>query len=352
MAIEERGGGVAVLLTGLDTVRPVPASSALAELGSALHVLHGPDHHGQQGWADGIRASMSPRLDEQTAAWAWATHAIRARAFVTVPPTAGDLTAEIAWLRTLPPRELARGLLRPLSASGDVQVAARWARARGDATAVLVDRLVSEPVAAAADFVDFVTGCVEEWFGDEWTRLRQVLSARARLLSDRIEQLGAAAALTGLDPSITAVGVGTVSIAKVQSRRHDLSGRGLTVVASAFVSPHLYVADIPGEPLLLIHPVDPARGPVPSAAQLLRRLDAAANPGRLEVARAIATEPRTAGEIADLWGMDSTLVTRHLRALSAAGLARGTRRGRFVQYRLDLEAVRGIGGDLLMLLLR
>jgi DNA-binding MarR family transcriptional regulator len=59
----------------------------------------------------------------------------------------------------------------------------------------------------------------------------------------------------------------------------------------------------------------------------LRRGSAAAaghrsSPGRLEVARAIATEPRTAGEISALWHIDPTLVNRHLRALAAAGLAR------------------------------
>lgn len=81
-------------------------------------------------------------------------------------------------------------------------------------------------------------------------------------------------------------------------------------------------------------------------------LDAAANSGRLEVARAIATEPRTAGEIAALWDMDATLVNRHLRTLAAAGLARTTRRGRYVSYVLDDAAVRGIGHELLALLLR
>jgi hypothetical protein len=48
---------------------------------------------------------------------------------------------------------------------------------------------------------------------------------------------------------------------------------------------------------------------VPSAADLLRRLGTVAHRGRLEVARAIATEPRTAGEISALWHIDPTLAT-------------------------------------------
>ena len=130
-----------------------------------------------------------------------------------------------------------------------------------------------------------------------------------------------------------------------------MSRRRLLVAPSAFIRPHLYVADVPGQPLLLIHPAD-AGPPMPSVAELLRRLDVVANRGRLEVARAIATEPRTAGEVAALWNIDPTLVNRHLRSLAAAGLAPTTRHGRFVQYRLDVDALHALGTDLVSLLLR
>ena len=66
---------------------------------------------------------------------------------------------------------------------------------------------------------------------------------------------------------------------------------------------------------------------MPSAADLLLRLGIMARRGVLEVARAVATEPRTAGEISALWHIDPTLVNRHLRTLAAAGLARTARRG-------------------------
>jgi hypothetical protein len=46
------------------------------------------------------------------------------------------------------------------------------------------------------------------------------------------------------------------------------------------------------------------------------------------------------------------MANRHLRALAAVGLARTTRRGRFVQYELDLAAVEALGADLAALLLR
>lgn len=147
-----------------------------------------------------------------------------------------------------------------------------------------------------------------------------------------------------MDASVTETRSG-VSVAKLQNTRHDVARRGLAVAPSAFVHPHLYVADVPG------HPVD--AGPsVPSVAGLVTQFETVANRGRLEVARAIATEPRTAGEIAALWHVDPTLVNRHLRALAAAGLATTVRRGRYVQYRLDTSAVERLGSDLVRLLLR
>jgi DNA-binding transcriptional ArsR family regulator len=124
------------------------------------------------------------------------------------------------------------------------------------------------------------------------------------------------------------------------------------VTPSTLIRPHLYVADVPGRPLLIIHPAVQTSDPVPSLSELLKRLEVAAHPGRLEVARAIATEARTAGEIAALWEMDATLVNRHLRALAAAGLAVTARRGRFVQYRLDVTVIDALGTDLVAMLLR
>jgi DNA-binding transcriptional ArsR family regulator len=201
-----------------------------------------------------------------------------------------------------------------------------------------------------AGFLEFLELSWTQWFGAEWARIRPVLAARAREFTDVAGRQGAAAALAGTDAAATATPGGVV-LAKVQSRRHDVSRRGVLVAPSTLIRPHLYVADVPGQPLLIIHPAERG-GPVPSVSELLARLDVAAHPGRLEVARAIATEARTAGEIAALWGMDPTLVNRHLRALAAAGLAATTRRGRFVQYRLDVAVIEALGTDLVAMLLR
>ena len=345
---------MATSITGLGDSgrRPAAVVSAMIEFGSALHVLRDPGHHGADQWAAGVHARMSPRLAAWTRAWWWTAQAIRAAPFVTAGPPGEAFSDRIEVLRGTAATRLAGQLLRPISLNGDTSAAVHWSRSRGAGVAAVVDTLVTRTGQAAADFLEFLGQSWTEWFGAEWARVRPVLAARARQFGDTVETRGAAAALATLDASVSPAASGTgISIAKIQNARHDVSRRGLLVAPSTLIRPHLYVADVPWQPLLLIHPVD-AGPPVRSPAELLRRLDAVANRGRLEVARAIATEPRTAGEIAALWKVDPTLVNRHLRALAAAGLARTVRRGRFVQYQLDDDAVQTLGSELLSLLLR
>lgn len=341
-----------VVLSGLAAVRPVAITSPLTELGCALHVLGDPAHHDAGEWASTVRAAMSARLAEQTERWAWTTQAIRALPFVTPEASSGDLAGEIERLQAGAAADVARGLLRPISPDGDVSAAVRWARSRGPSTTALVESLVNEPATAVAAFAAFLECCRREWFGAEWARLRARLARRAREVGDLVDRAGATDALARLDPSVVPSGRDAVRITKVQNRRHDLTRRGLVCVPSAFIRPHVYVGDVPGRPLLLIHPLDRPPDPVPDVATLMRRLEAVSNLGRLEVARAIATEPRTAGEVAGLWHLEPTLVNRQLRTLAAAGLARTTRRGRFVQYSLNAAAVADLGDELLALLLR
>ncbi|GAA4103372.1 ArsR/SmtB family transcription factor [Nonomuraea soli] len=344
------------VITGLDRCaqagKLLPAVSALTEFGSALHVLRDPGHHGLDEWAGGILTSMSPRLAAWTRSWWWTAQAIRATPFVTPTTSAESFTDRLEHLRALPAQELASQLLRPIAPTGDRQVALRWSRSRGAAVEACVEALARRPQEAAEDFLAFLRSSWQEWFEAEWARIRPVLAGRARRFADLAALQGPGPALAALDSSVEATPTGvTVHIAKVRAARHDVSKRGLVVAPSTFIRPHLYVADVPGRPLLLLHPAD--AGPaVPSAAVVRRRLEALAHQGRLEVARAIATEPRTAGEIAMLWNVDPTQVNRHLRALAAAGLATTARQGRFVRYRLATDVLEELGKDVLSLLLR
>jgi DNA-binding transcriptional ArsR family regulator len=326
-----------VAIVGLSTVSA--AVSPLSELGSALHAVGDPGHHPVD------LPPMSAGLRRRARRWSFTTRAIRATPFVTVWGADDGFAAQLDHLRALPPRRLADQLLRPI---GDTAAALRYGRARG--VGEQIEALVARPGPAVTEFLEFVAESWDAWFAARWPAVRPVLAARTRRFALALTTAGPATALATLDPSITVAGAG-VSIAKVRNGRHDVARRGLVVLPSTLISPHVYVADVPGRPLVLIHPVTPGP-PVPAARDVLRRLTALGNPGRLEVARAIATEPRTAGEIADRWDVDPTLVNRHLRELATAGLARATRRGRFVQYELDAAAVEALGGDVLGLLLR
>lgn len=326
-----------ISITGLGDARLVAVVEPMLELGGALHVLDDPGHHDAAGWADGIRARMSPELAEATREWAWTARAIRSTPFVT----AGGATFAAA-VDGLPVAALAKQLLRPVVGAA--------AASRGP----VVEALLRRPEQTAARFLRFLEATWREWFAAEWERVRPALTDRARRFTDTAAQHGAAYALTTLDPAVTRTASG-VSIAKLQNARHDVSRRGLLVAPSTFVHPHLYVANVPGRPLLLIHPVAaavPDRPANTTVTTLLHQLQTLAHQGRLEVARAIATEPRTAGEIAALWKIDPTQVNRYLRTLAAAGLATTSRHGRFVRYRLNTDAVEGLGGHLLRLLLR
>jgi DNA-binding transcriptional ArsR family regulator len=121
------------------------------------------------------------------------------------------------------------------------------------------------------------------------------------------------------------------------------------VLPSTFTWPHVWVVDVPDQPLVLIHAIGAGRS-TPPLGQVLARLEAMAHPQRFRVAQTILSEALTAGEVAELVHADPTLVNRHLRTLARAGLARTTRRGRFVRYRLDADAVSALGGDALAML--
>src|SRR5262249_17523760 len=270
--------------------RPVPVVSALVEFGAALHVLRDPGHHDAAAWAAGVRKAMSPRLVTWTQAWWWTAQAIRVTPFVTAIPPASDFSGWLARLRATPAPRLAGQLLRPISPSGDIRAALHWSRSRGPAVTAVVDALVLRPAEAAADFLQFLDASWREWFSAEWATIRPGLAARARAFADTVSARGAAAALTTIDPSVTAT---PPTSATHPRARQAGPRRGLLVAASTSLRPHLYVATVPGHPLLLIHASGPGLPPVPAAGELLRRLGTVAHRSRLEVARAIATEPRT-----------------------------------------------------------
>jgi DNA-binding transcriptional ArsR family regulator len=351
---------VPTVLAGVSRLEPERirhVASPLIELGSALHVLAEPAHHDRADWAAAV--PLSADLRAELAQWTWTVRAVRARFFATSTATGiPSWQGELAALRKRPPEEVAAELVRPLrgrplsSRSTDNTAVLHWARSRGRSTATLVESLLDDPADPVRRFADLLDACWQEWFYTVWDESRDALAARGRQDRDLAVRDGVGAMLRSLDASIDGRDPDSVVVQKVQSKRIDISTRSLLLVPSNYIAPHLFVGEIPGEPITILYPATGRAADVPTAQQIRSRLDALASPDRLQVCRAVASEPRTAGEIAALWGLHPTQVTRHLRALTRAGLVTAEREGRFVAYRLDNKALTTLGTDLLTLVLR
>ncbi|WBQ07376.1 ArsR/SmtB family transcription factor [Kribbella sp. CA-293567] len=344
----------------LDPERIRHVASPLIELGSALHVLAEPHHHQRIEWAEQTRASMPAALRDELATWTWTVRAVRARFFATSAATGlPSFADELAALRSRSPEELAAELVRPLrgrplaSQGTDPDAVRRWALSRGRPVAELVESLLTSPAEPVGRFLDLLDDCWDSWFGEIWTSSRDQLAARGRQDRDLAVRDGLSTMLRALDGSIEVRDADSLVVQKIQNKRIDLAQRSLLLVPSNFIAPHLFLGEVPGEPLTIIYPAG-GRGPaaVPTAQTIRLRLEALAVADRLQICRAVASEPRTAGEIATLWNLNPTQVTRHLRALTRAGLVTAERQGRFVAYRLDEQALRSIGTDLLDLVMR
>jgi DNA-binding transcriptional ArsR family regulator len=62
--------------------------------------------------------------------------------------------------------------------------------------------------------------------------------------------------------------------------------------------------------------------------------------------------PHTTSELAQAWGWTPPEVSRHLAVLRRAGLLTSGRRGRYVRYSVDLQALTAVGTDLMAAVLR
>jgi DNA-binding transcriptional ArsR family regulator len=65
-----------------------------------------------------------------------------------------------------------------------------------------------------------------------------------------------------------------------------------------------------------------------------------------------ARGPHTTSELAQAWDLTPPEVSRHLAVLRRAGLLTSGRRGRYVHYAVDLQALTAVGTDLMAAVLR
>jgi hypothetical protein len=372
---------ISIDVTGLTSADYRFAVSPLAELVAVLHVLAEPAHHAHQ------RDLLSAAADALPAGVAHELRAVdylfrtsRADMFLPARP-AGTLRAELDQLDRLDePTWVAAALLTsscgaipvihgvgsPLTDPAARRIALDRAHARGPRPARFAADVLADPARARTRVRTLLEACAESFFDDLWHDLAPRLRRDARHQRDLFASTPGPPPVHAVCPSLTVnsqpltvnseqstVNCQQLIVDKVLST-HTAAVDGLTLIPSVFSAPHLSVVHAPGWTPVIQYPVTagPTRAAGPDQRILQRRLHALDNPIRYRMARSLARGPRTTLELADLWGLSSAEVSRHLAVLKEAGLAGSHRAGRRVVYTLDHRALASLGTDLTTAFLR
>ena len=183
-------------------------------------------------------------------------------------------------------------------------------------------------------------------FADYWTHAfaHEWPDVEARLALARAEAAGRLAA------------GGLAALLRGSTRRARLDDGGITVTPtipadidvdvqrdgrmpiaiSLYSSPWVITRIEPAAGLVLPAPA-PDRQVTPPSLELLRELDAIADPTRLTLLRLVAARARSTRELAQLLDLSEAAVSKHLKRLADAQLVRGERQGYYVLYRLIPE---------------
>src|SRR5262245_24511196 len=110
----------------------------------------------------------------------------------------------------------------------------------------------------------------------------------------------------------------------------------LPVVLSMFAAPYVFTRI--GDPTAVVVPAPlPARRVTAPSLELVRGLNAIADPTRLTLLRLVAAAPRSTRELAQLLELSESTVSKHMHQLASAELVRGVRHGYYVLYGLVPE---------------
>ena len=195
-----------------------------------------------------------------------------------------------------------------------------------------------DPRAAVRRVVTALRGLWDAAFAPYWPRMRAVLEADIVYRGRQIAQSGLGAMLNGLTSTVRFDGgVIEVALRDPAERVQAAGGQGVTLVPTMFTArASAPVGD--AAPLILY----PARGqgamwepqPVATSAALVGIL------GRVRAELlTVLSEPASSTELGVRFGVTTSAVGQHLRALRDAGLVSSTRYGRSVLYlRSDLGA--------------
>jgi DNA-binding transcriptional ArsR family regulator len=362
---------------GLANDRLVFAPAPLLELMSGLHALSEPSHHPEQerwrvGVAAEISADVSDRLAEADLLWSPTVSDV-ALPFAALGHTLGrpgsTLAADLDLLDELPDEqfvghalESAWGVLPPRPAASPLTSAASRnqalarAAARGTRHAQFVQRLLDNPGAVRVWLRELLEACAQEFFSRAWQQLLPQLSAESRRADQLLRQKGAVQALSDLSPAVSVSADGVITVDKLATGQISAvdspSAPGVTFVPTVLASPHLWVLHTPGWRPVIVYPVAVPASSSDPLELLERRLEVLAHPIRLRICRNLAHAPSTTSKLALEYGLSTPEISRHLALLKKAGIVRSQRRGKYIQYHVDLQVLARLSGDLLDAVLR
>jgi DNA-binding transcriptional ArsR family regulator len=241
--------------------------------------------------------------------------------FLTPPAEAAahNIEQELAAVARTPLRRVAAELRRSLDS--------RPTRARR----AVLDELISHPATARRRVVAELRYAWTELLAPFWQPVRTLIDADLAYRADQVSGHGFGAVLAGLHPTISVTDTG-LTIARGTDGTIELGGRGLALLPSAFVWPHLaLIHEDPWPPTL----VYPARGVGNLWAE--RPQPPAALAGALGRTRALLLDdldhPVTTTALAARNTLSMPTTSGQLRRLQAAGLISGQRIGKEVRYR-------------------
>ncbi|NGO08408.1 winged helix-turn-helix transcriptional regulator [Streptomyces sp. HC44] len=333
------------------TVRPSP----LAELCAALHALDEPGHHpASQSWVSAVHSGVTGDLLTRATVWAPLWGAFRAR--YLLPLTAGaerSLGAELDGIARLPLDAFTALTVQaligknPTSGEPPQDPAAVLPRLRLISLGRydLGLRLIEDPARFRGELLDFLAAFAAAAFDEEWRRVRAAVDPDVQTRLRQLRLRGVTGAFDGI--GAVADDPPRVVFDKLYHATVRLDARmPCVLVPSAHGDSHLVVKHVPGYAVVVQYPVVPAVEAVP-VEEMRRRLAALQDPTRLLICRDILRHPAATAELAARLGMTSPQISRHLRQLREVGLVSTHRHGAVVYYRLNVDAIRRLGPDLL-----
>ncbi len=343
---------------GMVHVAPAPLAEALL----SLHVLmHPKEHPLQHPWIRRMRR-LTPALKREIRAFTFLYSDITADFVLPARADASHTFDEaLASFAALPPERAQYEIARPTffylekDAGGPESIAREEVRERitqrissySREGAALAAQLLADPAPVQARVVEMLAAYWAESFAAEWERLEPTLaqeSEQARV-EDPVAMLDAIRSELKVDAAERML----IRRSMHEHEVHVEQRNPLRLIPSVYVWPHVRVnCDAPW-PLAILYPprtMQSGIGRELAPDSLVRGLRAASDPTRLRILRLVGEQPRSTEELAPLVGLSESGLSKHLKALTDAGLLSTRRQGWYVLYRLDRGRLEALGSDL------